>query len=261
MAEAQLPEAPTKRKSVLPKLLLLALAMVVVAVAVNFKDLRAIAAGERTVKSVLYGKTFLPKETAFAFPPPIGPEKAKVKALVVCQEGNSCHEPLVLLWMAVGKLEPERVRVEFVNYGGGPTAPPPMGGKGPKGSEPEAAADGAAEAAPPGGVPDLGCSSGATVNGESKFELGKGKDKRVLYLTGPMPAPPGGMAGQASGADPRGHGWSVKDVAEIVNQAIEKAYKSPGKLTGEALTDAMNEASKEIPRPEASKDGGPKPPH
>ncbi|MBM3502093.1 MAG: hypothetical protein FJX74_25860, partial [Armatimonadetes bacterium] len=94
MSEEQVPEPAPKRKSVLPKLLLLAVVMLLVALAVNLKDLRAIAAGEKTFTSVLYGRSLASMTPSFAFPEPLGPEDAKVKAVVVCQEGNSCHEPL-----------------------------------------------------------------------------------------------------------------------------------------------------------------------
>lgn len=251
MAEEPRPEVTPPRKSILPRLLVLALVMLLVAAAVNFKDLRAIAAGEKTVTSVLYGKNLSPVGPAFAFPAPLGPEDAKVKALVVCQEGNSCHEPLVILWMAVAKLEPERLRVDF----GGASHGAPAGAPAPK--DAPTPAKGAAEKAET--PPEIGCESGVTLNGQLKFELGTGKAKRVIYLTGPTPAPPA-----APGTEPpppstpgAGHGWTTDDVIAIVNQQIEKAYKAKGKLTAAALQTAMTEASKEIPRPEATKDGQP----
>ncbi|MBM3475268.1 MAG: hypothetical protein FJX75_18560 [Armatimonadetes bacterium] len=235
MAKEQAPEVPVKRKSLLPKLVLLAALMLVVAAIANLKDIRAIASGEKTFTSVLYGRSPLGMRPTFAFPEPLGPQSAKVKVRVVCQEGNSCHEPLVVLWMAVGSLEPERLRVEFgsgmVNAGEG---------KGPEGKGEGKEAKGAAPA-------ELGCESGVLINGQTKFEIGSGKEKRVLYLTGPTSAPvPDGAGKSVEG----GHGWTVADVATIVNQAIAKAYKQPGKLTAEAINAATIEASKQIPRPD-----------
>jgi hypothetical protein len=239
MAEGQTPEVPPKRKSLLPKLLLLAAVMVVVAAIANLKDIRAIASGRKTFKSVLYGRSPMGMHPTFAFPEPLGPQDAKVKVKVVCQEGNSCHEPLVVLWMAVGSLEPQRLRVEFgpgmVNTAEKEAAKEKGAAKGPNGE----------------GPPELGCEAGVIINGQTKFEIGSGKDKRVVYLTGPTPAPPPGQGVEG------GHGWSAVDVAAIVNQAIAKAYKQKGNLTGEAINAAIAEASKQVPRPEAAQKGQP----
>jgi len=239
MAEEQVLEAPPKRKSLLPKLLLLAGLMLAMAVIANLKDIRAIASGKRTFKSVLYGKSMIGMHPAFSFPEPLGPESAKVKVKVVCQEGNSCHEPLVAFWMGVGSLEPERLRVEF---GSGMVNTPEADAAKAEGGNREARAPAPQE---------LGCESGALINGQSKFEIGSGKGKRVVYLTGPTPAPPPGQ-----GVD-GGHGWNAADVAAIVNQAIAKAYKQKGNLTGEAISAAMAEASKRVPRPEGTQTGEP----
>jgi len=95
-------------------------------------------------------------------------------------------------------------------------------------------------------APELGCESGVTLNGDMKFELGTGKEKRVVYLTGPTPAPPA----MSEGKSPEGgHGWSTDDVIAIVNQRLEKAYGGKGTLTAEGLKAAMTEASQELPRP------------
>ena len=216
MGEEHVREIPPKRKSPLPKLLLLAGLMLVVAVVVNLKDIRAIASGRRTVKSVLYGKNLLPSGPSFSFPDPLGPQDAKVKVKVVAQDGNSCHEPLVVLWMAVASLEPERLRVEF---GSGMVSTPEAEAAKAKGESKEGKAP---------GPPELGCEAGVLINGQNKFEVGSGKSKRVIYLTGPTSGP---MANSGQPGGDVGHGWSLADVAAIVNQAIAKAYKQKGNLT------------------------------
>jgi len=234
MADEQTVAAPPKRRSILPKLLLLAVAMLVVAALVNLKDLRAIASGDKTFTSVLYGRSIV--KPSFAFPEPFGPEDAKVKVSVVCQEGNGCHKPLVALWTAVALAEPERLRVEF-------------------GSQ--------RFATKPGGQPtEIGCEAGVAINGDTKFELGKGKDKRVLYLNGPtpMPVPMEGMPQGVKGSGHGGHGWTTEDVATILNQYIQKQYKQKGTLTASAITAAMPEAEKLIPKAKKAEGAGASPP-
>ena len=219
------PALPTRR-SVLPRLLILGGVMLLVAVALNWRDIRAIAGGQKTVKSVLYGKNLAQMRPAFAFPAPQGPESAKVKVRVVCQEGNGCHQPLVQLWTAVATLERKRLRVEFHHPGEAP--------------EPDAKAV------------SIGCEAGAAVNGQTKFVLGQGQSKRTLYLTGPTPGPSASTAGPpAQQGAPVGHGghggWTMDDVAAIVNGAIQKAYGTKGALTAQAIAAAMPQAAKLIP--------------
>ncbi len=238
MAEETVPEAPTERRSVLPKLLLVVAIMLVVAVTVNWKDISAIAQGRKTFKSVLYGKAYSPIGPTFRFPEPLGPEDAKVKAQVIAQEGNSCHEALVGLWMGVGDLEPERLRVEFTRQ------PMPLGEET---SGPPDETD---------GPPELGCDAGVLINGENKFELGAGEEKRTIYLLGPdAGGVPGGQPEGKAPPQPAPHGWTLDDVAMIVNEAIEDAYGENPKLTAEAINEAWQAASDRIPR--LNEDGSP----
>jgi len=230
MADEPTVEAPQKRRSILPKLLLLAVVMLIVAALVNLKDLRAIASGDKTFTSVLYGRSIM--KPSFAFPDPFGPADAKVKVFVICQEGNGCHRPLVALWTAVALAEPERLRVEF-------------------GSQRSVTkAD--------GGPMEIGCDAGIAINGNTKFEIGKGKQKRVLYLTGPtpMPVPAEGMPKEMQGVGLGGHGWTTEDVATILNQYIQNEYKQKGTLTASAISARMPEAEKLIPAAKEP-EGGP----
>lgn len=235
MAQETVAQVPGQRKSALRKLLLLVVVMLLVAVAVNWKDINAIAHGRRTLKSVLYGKPFSTIGPTFRFPEPLGPEDAKVKVQILAQEGNSCHEALVGLWIGVADLEPERLRVEF-------------------GWRPAQPTEGSSETAQ--APPELGCDAGVLVNGESKFELGEGEGKRIVYLLGPDP---GGTASEGpegqTGAPPRSHGWTLDDVAAIVNRAIDNEYGENPKLTGDAIEEAWTAASDRIPRVEENQTG------
>lgn len=231
MAEQHSPSVTPGRKSVLPRLLLLALLLLVVAVAVNFKDIRAIAAGEKTLKSVLYGKKIYPMKPEYSFPEPMGPKDAKVKAIVVAQEGFDCHQPLVVMWMAIATLEPKRLRVEFTDMS--------------KLSQQTQEKMG------------VSCSAMVSINGNTKFEVGKGKNKRTIYLTGPTPGPdtPMPKAPLQPTYGPHGpHGWSMADVAEILNKYIEKAYKQKGNLTSEAIKAQIPVVSPQLPKPNTGKE-------
>ncbi len=238
MAEETVSASPDQRRSVLPKLLAVVAAMLVVAVVVNWKNITDIASGRRTLKSIVYGRSHLLMQPTFRFPDPMGPEDAKVKVQVIAQEGNSCHEPLVGLWMGVADLEPERLRVEF-------------------GWQPVALAQGGAEASeegqePPGetsGPPDFGCEAGVLVNGRNKFELGSGETKRVIYLTEPSPREPRGPGAAEGAPSPAGReGWTLDDVATIVNGAIEDEYGENPELTGAAIKEAWDAAVSRIPQ-------------
>jgi hypothetical protein len=210
---------------VLPRLLALAGAMLVIAVILNWKDLYGIATHKKTITSVIYGRTPSSSSASFGFPEPLGPPDAKVKVWVICQEGNSCHQPLVAIWAGIASLEPKRLRVEFYS----PWEAPKTDGK----------------------PLELGCDSGVAINKQTKFQLGSGKDKRTVYLTGPTPAPPKLPDAPEPPPDQEaaGHGWSIEDLATLVNQLIEKAYKQKGALTEKAIQDAWSAAGKSLPQP------------
>jgi hypothetical protein len=239
MAQESVAEAPSQKRSVLPKLFIVVGVMLVIAVVVNWNDISAIAAGRKTFKSVLYGKQYYSMEPTFRFPEPMGPEDAKVRAQVIAQEGNSCHEPLVGLWMGIADLEPERLRVEF---GWRPIQPTtetdgPFGETGESPNETQA-------------PPELGCEAAVLINGTHKFEVGSGESKRVVYLTEPHPQGPPPGAGEGTGSPYGGQGWTLDDVATILNRAIEDEYGENAGLTGPAIKEAWDAATQRIPRPE-----------
>jgi len=224
MAEETIAETRPRARSVLPKLLLLVVIMLAVAVVVNWGDISDIAGGRKTFKSVLYGKNLARMGPVFQFPDPLGPEDAKVRAQVVAQEGNSCHEPLVALWMGIADLEPERLRVEFMR-----------------------SAMQLAEAGEP--QPEFGCEAAALINGQNKFELGEGEDKRTLYLVEPGPQGSGGSLSEGSSHTPEGSsGWTLADLATILNQAIRSEYGEEANLTSEAIQEAWDAAASRVPR-------------
>jgi hypothetical protein len=245
MAQETVAEGPGQKRSVLPKLLIVVGVMLAVAVVVNWKDISAIAAGRKTVKSVLYGRQYYSMGPTFRFPEPMGPEDAKVRVQVIAQEGNSCHEPLVGLWMGIADLQPERLRVEFGWQPGQPTAEP-------DGSSGESAESSKASQEPP----ELGCEAGVLINGTHKFELGSGESTRVIYLTEPHPhepLPPG--VGEGAVSPYGGPGWTLDDVATIINRAIEDEYGEEPGLTGPAIKEAWDAAAQRIPRPDDAETG------
>ena len=190
--------------------------MLVIAAIVNWKDIREITSGARTFGEVIYGKPSrkAANQNAFKFPGPLGPMEAKIKVLVVCREGEACHLPLVELWKRVAELEPKRLRVEWVNTPGGPSA----ASSGAKPGTPKPAHPAPA----PARVPDLGCEAGFTINGKFEFDVGSGAKKRRVIFTGP-------------GVGPDSHGWTASDLAAILNAAIKQQYHERGSLTAQAL--------------------------
>jgi len=212
MVEEKTPQAIQRPESAVPKMLAVAAVMLVVAVAVNWKSLRQVAKGDRTVAQIIKGRA--PSAgmdgmghggEPFSFPEPSGPEDAKVTVWVGAHENDGCQKPLVDLWASIGKLEPERIRVEYYNTFDLPQVD---------------------------GEPiELGCESGAVVNGKTKFEVGEGEEARVIYTTGP----------------PGSHDWTSAHLAEVLNGEVEAAYGEPGTLTGDQIEKAMHEAGAAIP--------------
>lgn len=215
MVEENTPQAIQRPESAVPKMLAVAAVMLVVAVAVNWKSIKQVAKGDRTVAQIIEGRRPTTgmdgmghSGEPFNFPEPSGPEDAKVTVWVGAHENDGCQKPLVDLWASIGELEPERIRVEYYN----PFELPQVDGQ----------------------PVELGCESGAVVNGKIKFELGEGEEARVIYTTGP----------------PGIHDWTSAHLAEVLNGEVEAAYGEPGTLTGEAIEKAMHEAGAAIPATE-----------
>lgn len=258
--------SPPERRYTLKHLLAVAGVMLVIAVLVNWANIRDITSGDRTFKEVLTGKGNHLEDAmnAFKFPDPLGPEDAKIEVLVICHEGEMCHEPLVRLWEGIGQLQPERLRIEWANYAAMPSdSSPPDASQPPTGSddagvpakdaqpadesgdqetaeEPDEAGkteegQSAEEATPE--IPELGCASGFTINGEFEFELGSEDAKRKVYLIGPMAGAP--LPGGEGGV----HGWTHGDVAALLNAAIAEQYGEEGELTGPKIQEAMRTAT------------------
>ena len=222
--------APAARPRPLERLVLAIPLLLIVAVVVNWRSIQAIARQQKSVGEVLTGRQRATPVVTYSFPAPSGPATAKIKATVVAREGDSCHRSLVALWFGVAQLEPKRIRVEFHR----PGLMTKQGGK----ERPV----------------ELGCESGVLINGQNKFVLGTGKDKRTIYLTGPTPmemptgaAAPSPSAQVGSGHGAPGHGWSADDVAAILNRLLKGKYGQPGKLTGKAIQEAAGAADKLIP--------------
>jgi hypothetical protein len=228
---------PIRRQPLLKPLLIAIPVLFALAVALNWQDVSAIAAGRRSLREVVTGRTYRPSAPSYRFPDPVGSPDAKVRVKVVAMEGDSCHEPLVALWLGIGELDPKHIRVEFLNPGQ------------------------LTPASPTGKPVELGCNSGVLINGQNKFTLGREQGQRTIYLNGPMPEPPAGAGGSHG---PGGHGWTTKDVATILNRLIESKYGKPGSFTAPTITVAAKQAFAKIPpashaQPNAPAKAAPKP--
>lgn len=152
---------PANKKTSTRRLLLAIPLLLVVAVAVNFKDVSALARGEKSLKGIIYGLggDGEPALTGWKMPAPSGPEDAKVTIEVLLREGDGCHIDMLCMGQALATLDPARIRTIFVNTGTG------TGTKRFKDLK-------------------LGCEQGLAVNGKTKFRAEKadGKEK-TYYLT------------------------------------------------------------------------------
>lgn len=178
------------------RLLLLALpVLLVLAVVVNLGSIKQVASGERSLRSIIYGISMGKGDGLMGWKVPrdTGSENAKVTIEVFLAGGESCHVQTALLGAALGKIDPERIRVKFVDAKSGPAAI--------KRRE----------------VVRLGCDQGLAVNGKTEFQIPapeKGKDaKRTVFLA----------HNHFSG------GASPQDVLHpVLDQELKKAYKGKG---------------------------------
>jgi hypothetical protein len=139
-------------------------ALLVVAVVVNGEELSRIVRGEKSWKSVIYGRVEDPNAVppGWKMPANSGPQTAKVKVEVFLHAGDPCHLDSALVGVALGALEPQRLRVEFLG---------------------SASAEGAKRFE----KMKLGCEQGLAINGKTKFKLvdtaDPSKKVRTIYTT------------------------------------------------------------------------------
>lgn len=192
MAESAIRPAGKSRS----RLLLMALpALLVVAVVVNLGSIKQVASGERSLRSIIYGISMGKGEGLMGWQVPrnTGSEQAKVTIEVFLAGGESCHVQTALLGSALGKIDPERIRVKFVDAKSG-----------------QAAIKRREEVR-------LGCDQGLAVNGKTEFEIPapeKGKDaKRTVFLA---------HNHFSGGANPQ------EVLHPVLDQELRKAYKGKG---------------------------------
>ncbi|NPV46445.1 MAG: hypothetical protein HPY69_05785 [Armatimonadetes bacterium] len=178
------------------RLLVLALpVLLVVAVVVNLGSIKQVASGERSLRSIIYGISMGKGDGLMGWKVPrdTGSEKAKVTIEAFLAGGEACHVQTALVGTALGKIDPERIRVKFVDAKSGPTAI--------KRRE----------------EVRLGCDQGFAVNGKTEFEVpapekGKGA-KRTVFLA---------HNHFSGGASP------MEVLHPVLDQELKKAYNGKG---------------------------------
>jgi hypothetical protein len=177
-------------------LLLIALpVLLVLAVVVNLGSIKKIASGEKSLKGVIYGFGGGKGDglMGWKLPPDTGAKDAKLTIEVFLHAGDPCHMPSAYLGMALGTVDPKRIRVTFVNAQAG------------------------AQAVARREQVKLGCEQGLAVNGKTEFQIpdparGKGK-KRTVFLAHQHDAGP---------MDP------ASGIGAVLDQELKAVYKGKG---------------------------------
>ncbi len=170
MAEAPRPRLTRRLLWVLPLLLL-------AAAAANWPSLTKVVRGERSLRSILYGREENPRTplNGWRMPADTGAAGARVTVELFLIPGDPCHIDTAVLGQSLGTLDPARVRVRFVDNSPG---------------KPGAARSEQLR---------LGCDQGLAINGKTKFRVpdptspgqektvftshnGAGMDVAVLYV-------------------------------------------------------------------------------
>lgn len=178
------------------RLLIMAIpVLLVVAVLVNLGSIKQVASGERSLRSIIYGISMGSGDGLMGWkcPPDSGSEKAKVTIEAFLAGGDPCHIQTALVGMALGKVDPERIRVKFVDARSGQ------------------------EAIKRREVVRLGCDQGFAVNGKTEFQIPapeKGKDaKRTVFLA---------HNHTTGGASP------MEVLYPVLDQELKRAYNGKG---------------------------------
>lgn len=172
--------------------------LLLVAVAVNWSSISAIARGERTLKQIVYGITKgAPEENLEWSVPeePLGSEDAKVEIEIFLLGGDPCHVYSYCMGKAFGTIDPDRIRVVFRD-----TAEAEWGER--------------------FGEMQFNCMQGMAVNGESEFsvpaaltdEEADTEEMETLVLTPEW-------------------GWTYEQLHYILDQELNESYE-----TGLAMT-------------------------
>lgn len=243
----------TKSGSSLRRLLLAVPLLLVVAAAVNWPDISSIIKGEKTLKGVIMGRTTNASAAmeGWKLPEDMGSEDAKVTVEILLHQGDACHVDFLYLGQSLGTVEPERLRVEFVDTGS------ETGRK---------------------RFSDLsvGCEQGMAINGKTKFKLPPRKAKPVAATDSGQVAMQTNMRGAAPADQDPGKertmyltldgGWDMADLHYMLNGELKAAYDGKGlKMTPEEFETHVTAKREEFKtkleeemkaRKEASKDEG-----
>ncbi|NSW56662.1 MAG: hypothetical protein HPY44_11645 [Armatimonadetes bacterium] len=235
------------------RLLLLIPLLLVVAVAVNWPDISAIARGEKTLKGVIMGRTTNASAAmeGWKLPEDMGAEDAKVTVEIFLHQGDACHVDFLYLGQSLGTVEPERLRVDFVDTGS------------------EAGRKRFSELS-------VGCEQGMAINGKTKFKLPPRKPKPGAATDAGQAATQTNMRGSAPTEQEPGKertlyltldgGWDMADLHHMLNGELEAAYDGKGlKMTPEEFETHVTAKREEFrtkleeemkARKEAAKDEG-----
>ncbi|MBU0608773.1 MAG: hypothetical protein KKI08_12875 [Armatimonadetes bacterium] len=184
--------------------------LLVLAVAANWSDISKIVRGERSFRSIIYGRNedLSSSISGWTMPSDTGAADAKVTIEIFLIAGDSCHIDSACLGHSLGTLDPKRMRIKFVN-----SVP------GSAGSERSQQLK-------------LGCDQGLAINGKTKFTL-------------PDPAKPGKQKTVLTSHN--GGGLDTPALYALLDRALKDAYKGKGLgMTQEEFAARLQEASEQF---------------
>jgi len=201
MATAQ-PSRPARHR----RLLLILPVLLIVAVVANWSDVLKVASGERSLRSIVYGR---PDKEGFEIsgwemPKDTGSPDAKVVVEIFCIPGDPCHIATAFLGRALGSLDRERIRVKFCASRPGQPGPHRQDDL------------------------KLGCDQGLAINGKTKFSV-------------PDPAKPGRQ--KVVFTSHKGGGMEPAILYVALDRELKAVYKGKGLGMTEAQFAAQLDAA------------------
>ncbi len=203
-------EAPPSRPRWLRRLPWVLPILLILAVVANWSDISKIVRGERSLRSIIYGRDdrLSLNLAGWRMPSDTGAADARVTVEVFLIAGDPCHLDSACLGHSLGTLDPKRLRVKFVDSVPGST-----------GSERSQKLK-------------LGCDQGVAINGKTKFTL-------------PDPAKPGKQKTVLTSHN--GGGLDTPALYALLDRALKDAYKGKGLgMTQEDFAARLQEASKQF---------------
>lgn len=176
------------------KLLLLLPLLLVVALLVNLGSIMEVARGERSLRSIVYGLTKPSEDAAlqgWKVPPDSGNPKARVTIEVFLRGGDPCHTDTLFLGQALATVDPQRLRVKYVDSNLG-----------------QVATDRREKL-------KLGCDQGVAVGGKTEFKI-------------PDPTAPGGKRTVFTAHQKNRQEMATGSLQPILDQELRAVYKGKG---------------------------------